>query len=134
MYEIIPLNDSRIGLFVCDGRFNLELSLFGIEDDKQLIIIQCNGNIDLWTVSCFMEKILKFSDLGYKKIVIDLNSVDYLGSGTGALSGLMKIDSECVISCNKTIKLDVLQVLGVSTFVSIKDDIQLAIESLLDNK
>ena len=88
-----------------------------INDEKDVVKIIVNGDIEMMTIKNFKEKLFEIGHNVDKNIEIDLANVDYIdSSGVGVLISLLKLQKKKGKELNiKKVSSKVLNVLKLSS-------------------
>lgn len=103
--------------------------------DETTVVINMDGDIDIYSSSDLKDALLEQVDLGVKNIIIDLEHVLYIdSSGIGifisTLAALKKLDGKiCIIKITEPVR-KVFELTKLTSFFRIYEDEESALESL----
>jgi anti-sigma B factor antagonist len=94
-------------------------------------VLAVHGEVDVYTAPQFREQLIQLVDQGHRKIVIDLEGVEFLDStGLGVLVGGLKRvrshDGDLALVCTQRRILKVLEITGLTKVFSIHDSVDAA--------
>lgn len=95
-------------------------------------VLAVRGEVDVYTAPQLREKLIELVDQGRRKIVVDLEGVEFLDStGLGVLVGGLKRvrshDGDLVLVCTQRRILKVLEITGLTKVFGIHDSVDAAV-------
>lgn len=95
-------------------------------------VLAVQGEVDVYTAPQFREQLIQLVDQGQRKIVVDLEGVEFLdSSGLGVLVGGLKRvrthDGDLTLVCPQRRLLKLLEITGLTTVFSIYDSVDAAV-------
>jgi len=95
-------------------------------------VLAVHGEVDVYTAPQFREQLIQLVDQGQRKIVVDLEGVEFLDStGLGVLVGGLKRvrshDGDLALVCTQRRILKVLEITGLTKVFSIYDTLDAAV-------
>lgn len=106
----------------------------GLEvDDSRgsVIVLAVEGEVDIATAPKLREKLVELAASGAKRVVVDLEKVEFLDStGLGVLIGGMKrlrsVDGDLPLVCTQPRILRVFEITGLNRAFTIHDSVEQA--------
>src|SRR3984885_6316631 len=110
----------------------MELGLEVDEGHPPFTVLAVKGEVDVYTAPRLREKLVELVSQGKRKIVVDLEGVDFLDStGLGVLVGGLKRlrshDGELDLVCTQTRILKVFEITGLTKVFSIYETVDSAV-------
>lgn len=107
---------------------SLDLDVAEREDHAVLIV---NGEVDVQTAPRFREQLLELVDRGHRRIVVDLDGVQFLDSTglsalVGALKRLRRQNGHLGLVCNQPRILRTLEITGLDKVFTIHRSVRAA--------
>lgn len=98
---------------------DLDLEMEVLEQQGASVLV-VHGQIDVHTAPRLREQLVELVTQGARRIVVDLNDVDFLDStGLGVLVGVLKRvrthDGELVLACQRPRVLKVFEITGLTS-------------------
>jgi anti-sigma B factor antagonist len=95
-------------------------------------VLSVHGEVDVYTAPQFRERLIQLVDQGQRRIVVDLEGVEFLDStGLGVLVGGLKRvrshDGDLALVCTQRRILKVLEITGLTKVFSIHDSVDTAV-------
>ena len=95
-------------------------------------VLSVTGEVDVYTAPQFREQLIELVDQGQRKIVVDLQGVEFLDStGLGVLVGGLKRvrshDGDLALVCTQRRILKVLEITGLTKVFTIHDSVDAAV-------
>lgn len=95
-------------------------------------VLSVAGEVDVYTAPQFRQQLIELVDLGHRKIVVDLEGVEFLDStGLGVLVGGLKRvrshDGDLALVCTQRRILKVLEITGLTKVFAIHDSVDKAV-------
>ena len=95
-------------------------------------VLAVHGEVDVYTAPQFREQLIQLVDQGHRRIVVDLEGVEFLDStGLGVLVGGLKRvrshDGDLALVCTQRRILKVLEITGLTKVFSIHDSVDAAV-------
>lgn len=108
----------------------MDLELDVVEGDGASVLV-AHGQIDVHTAPRLRERLIEMVSQGARRIVVDLNDVDFLDStGLGVLVGVLKRvrshDGELILACARPRILKVFEITGLTKVFSIHPTVDAA--------
>lgn len=105
---------------------------FATETRDGWTVLSVRGEVDVYTAPRFREQLIELVSRGERRIVVDLDGVDFLDStGLGVLVGGLKRvrshDGEMVLVCTKSRILKVFEITGLTKVFAIYDSVDAAV-------
>lgn len=106
-----------------------------IEEHDEYVVCRPAGELDAYTVGQFRESLAELAE--EPRLLIDLSEVPFMDSaGLGALIGGIRkareTDAEVVVACGRDTLKRLLHTTGFDRIVPVKDDLDDAVEALLN--
>lgn len=105
---------------------------FSTEVQGGWTVLRVQGEVDVYTAPRFREQLIELVSRGERRIVVDLDGVDFLDStGLGVLVGGLKRvrthEGEMVLVCTKSRILKVFEITGLTKVFTIYDSVAAAV-------
>jgi anti-sigma B factor antagonist len=105
---------------------------FSTEVQGGWTVLRVQGEVDVYTAPRFREQLIGLVSRGERRIVVDLDGVDFLDStGLGVLVGGLKRvrthEGEMVLVCTKSRILKVFEITGLTKVFTIYDSVAAAV-------
>lgn len=103
-----------------------------VQERNGRAVLAVQGEVDVYTAPQFREQLIQLVDQGHRKIVVDLEGVEFLDStGLGVLVGGLKRvrshDGDLALVCTQRRILKVLEITGLTKVFDIHDSVDSAV-------
>lgn len=103
-----------------------------VVERKGFAVLAVQGEVDVYTAPQFREQLIQLVDQGHRRIVVDLEGVEFLDStGLGVLVGGLKRvrshEGDLALVCTQRRILKVLEITGLTKVFSIHDSVEAAV-------
>ena len=111
----------------------MDLGLDVDPDRNGWAVLSVSGEVDVYTAPRFRERLIELVTEGKHRIVVDLESVDFLDStGLGVLVGGLKRlrshDGDLALVCTQPRILKVFEITGLTKVFSIHESVDAAVQ------